>query len=463
MRRSLRLHVFLRLLLCAALVIVVNRLIAQQLLREQVVEQAYVDMQDSILACKSFDLSYTDLDKCIVQIHRGEIQSGLASQYKFCFPAKAVNEKSTTGFCSTQPETQTTWKTADDPQFEYTQTKIEGTDWIAVRMSDATNRLELWLSTERVDHFVMRMWQWRDKTIIYVLPAVLLLLAVMALYMTRFVIGVLDELKQTLSTLNVRNIDTRVQIVPHFRELEPLASVFEQMQVRLEKSFDQCQRFVSDASHELRTPLSILRGQAQRLIDESESSSDTQRQLRSIADEVERLIDIVNKLLLLSQADSKELYSQMTLINMSALLSSFIQDVQALESDVLVQSIIKPDLWLYADEVLITQLVQNLFSNALKYNIPGGWVRTTLVQRHDVIELRIENTTGKLRPELQEHAFERFFRGDKSRSRQTGGLGLGLSICQEIARVHLGALDIEITQENTFVIKFVAATPRAQQ
>jgi signal transduction histidine kinase len=460
LKRSLGLHIFLRLLLCAALVIVINRVIAQYMLTDQITKQVFVDMQDSLAACQSLRLSEIEFNNCIARTHHGELTGALATQYTLCSDGKAIRADTPIEFCQALLSTSTPWKATANSQFEYMQAQFESTEWIAVRLSKDARGPQLALRTENINNFVMQMWQWRDATLIYVVPAVLLLLVFMALYMTRFVIGVLNQLKKTLSMLNVSNIDTRVQIAPHFRELEPLASVFEQMQVRLEKSLDQRQRFVSDASHELRTPLSILRGQAQRLIDESQPGSVQQSQLRSIADEVERLIDIVNKLLLLSQADSKELYSQMMPIDMSSFLTGFVHDVRSLESDAHIQSTIEPNLWINADETLIAQLTENLFSNALKYNIAGGWVRATLVRREDKIEFRLENTTGQLRPELQEQAFERFYRGDKSRSRQSGGLGLGLSICLEIARVHQGTLEIEITHAGTFVIRFNAPLAR---
>ena len=114
-----------------------------------------------------------------------------------------------------------------------------------------------------------------------------------------------------------------------------------------------------------------------------------------------------------------------------------------------------------ADETLLTQLVQNLFANALKYNIQNGWVQAKLAVDQGTLKLCIENTAGPLSPEIEAQAFERFFRGDKSRSRQTGGFGLGLSICQEIAHLHKGKMSLKVTPKNTFLVCFVA--PASQQ
>jgi signal transduction histidine kinase len=410
----------------------------------------------SLSACQQFNSGTTELAKCLLQANHGIMSSSLSGLYTICDPDNLSTGQHNTDHCSELYRAQSFWQKDEDPRFEYTYTQLNGKDWIAVRLPGAANGSQLWISTDKINHFVKQLWDLRDNTLIYVVPAILLLLAFMALYMTRFVIGVLTELKQSLATINVNNLDKRVRIIPHFTELEPLASVFEQMQIRMERTLEQRQRFASDASHELRTPLSILRGTTQRLIDESDPGSDTQMRLRSVGDEVERLIDIVDRLLLLSQADSDELRSRMTHLNFSNLLESYVQDVQALESDIDVQSQIEPGIFLHADKTLLTQILQNLFANALKYNIPNGWIRAILVRRQDTLELKIENTTSNLRPEVQEHAFERFFRGDPSRSRQTGGLGLGLSICQEIARAHGGSLSLEITKDNRFIIRFVA-------
>lgn len=464
MRRSLRLQVFLRLFFSALLVILVNRFIAQHLLTEQIAQQARLDMGHHLSACQQFPVGTTGLSDCILKPDGVELTRSLSAQYKVCARDAAALDKRQAQQCQRLLSTQTSWQRGQNARFEYTHVDLDGTTWIGVKLLQPVNRSgsgsQLWISSDDIDLFVKQLWDLRDNTLIYVVPAILLLLVLMALYMTRFVMGVLNQLNQSLSTVNINNVDKRVKIIAHFNELEALASVFEQMQIRMEESFDQRQRFVSDASHELRTPLSILRGTAHRLIDESEPGSDAQLQLRSVADEIERLIDIVDRLLLLSRADSDDLRGQMTLVDLSELLRSYVFDLQALESGVDIQAHIEPGIYMQADETLLTQLLQNLFANALKYNIHDGWVRARLAIRQGMLELCIENTTGPLRPEIEAQAFERFFRGDKARSRQTGGFGLGLSICQEIAHLHEGKMDLKVTPENTFVISFVAPLSR---
>ena len=120
--------------------------------------------------------------------------------------------------------------------------------------------------------------------------------------------------------------------------------------------------------------------------------------------------------------------------------------------NVRIEDSIQPDLIWHCDRSLIQQLIHNLYTNAVKYNVPGGWIKFTLNSDGHMLQLAIENPSENIPVDLNEKAFDRFYRGDVARSRKVGGTGLGLSICNEIAILHQGTLTLEPTLSQTVIV-----------
>lgn len=329
--------------------------------------------------------------------------------------------------------------------------------WYAVRFKDRRNGPEVWLDSQEIDALMLRVWALRDRNTIYALPTILLTLFALTLYLTYVVMRPITSIQNNMAKLTANTLDQSSVLQAPFKEFETLVKVFDDLRSRLNDSFTKARRFASDASHELRTPLTILRGNVERLIHDLPVGSDAQVRMRSMSDEVERLIEITEKLLLLSRADANSLKQDLTDVNVSQLLTQLVKDVQSFQSSLKVTSAIEPNVIWRCDKTLVHQLIQNLYANAVNYNQAQGWIHFTLAQSNGSFQLSVENPTSGAPADLSERAFDRFYRGDASHTRQVDGLGLGLSICLEIAKLHKAALSLRVTEKQTVVATLSAA------
>ncbi len=217
----------------------------------------------------------------------------------------------------------------------------------------------------------------------------------------------------------------------------------------LERSFKQASRFSGDAAHELKTPLAILQGELERNLQQAEPESQMQQSLSSLLDEVRRLSGIVRKLLLLSLADAGRMNLYRVEVNLSEILAQVEEDIELLAPHLKVQTEIAGQLQVLGDRDLLTQVVQNLVSNAIKYNLPDGWIRIYAEQQKASVLITITNSSKNILPSDRERIFERFYRGDPVRTRsEVEGTGLGLSLSREITRAHGGDLILDSTPSN---------------
>jgi signal transduction histidine kinase len=143
-------------------------------------------------------------------------------------------------------------------------------------------------------------------------------------------------------------------------------------------------------------------------------------------------------------------------MHVSQFMQELVEDAQSFHPNLQIKHNIKDDVVWLCDEQLIHQLIQNLYTNAVKYNTPNGWIAVDLTSTNGQITLTIENPTQEVSQDLAERGFERFYRGDASRTREVDGFGLGLSICQEIAYVHRGRLALQVTTDQTVRVTLTA-------
>ncbi len=224
-----------------------------------------------------------------------------------------------------------------------------------------------------------------------------------------------------------------------------LLKVFNQMMGRLERSFKQALRFSADAAHELKTPLAILQGELECALQQVDSGSELQQKFSHLLDEVCRLSTIVRKLLLLSLADAGQMRLHAIEMDLSKMLVDLTDDLEILAPELELQSEIGQNLKIWGDRDLIVQVLQNLLTNAIKYNLPSGWVRIEAKLYGFTVCVTVSNSSETIPISEHKQIFERFHRGGSARNRQIEGTGLGLSLSREIARAHGGDLKIDRT------------------
>jgi signal transduction histidine kinase len=312
------------------------------------------------------------------------------------------------------------------------------------------------LPKKAIDNFLDELWSYRNRHLVYVLPLIFTMFVFIALATITLVMNPIRGLEKSLNRMSADNLGTADTVNSKYKEFDGITNIYKDLRLRLDESFRKARNFTSYASHELKTPLTILRGTAEQLIAQLPVGSSAQVQAGQMGEEVERLIEITDKLLLLSRADAKALVAQRKDLDFSGFLDVLVEDAALFQEGIQIESDIAPGLVWHCDRVLIKQLVHNLYTNAVKYNVPGGYIRFVLQRLGDTLTLTVSNSCANVSSDVVDHAFDRFFRGDPSRSRSVDGLGLGLSICQEIAKVHQGSLRFVLQDKSTVALTLTA-------
>lgn len=275
------------------------------------------------------------------------------------------------------------------------------------------------------------------------IPSVLLLIAASGWWIAQRALRPIRTLSNMAEGITARGLDQRIPLHNEDAEFNRLIQVFNRMMDRLETSFHQAVRFSADAAHELKTPLTILQGELEQALQNAVPESPEQQLYNTLFEEVQRLKTIIQKLLLLSLADSGQLRIHLIPNNLTQLVEEAIADVEILAPHLKTRQRLDKDVMVNADADLLRQVIQNLISNAIKYNCLHGKIHLRLRREKAGIRLTIANTGAGIPAEDRGKVFDRFFRADKTRNRKIDGLGLGLSLAREIARAHSGELILE--------------------
>ena len=334
--------------------------------------------------------------------------------------------------------------------------EAEGTLWTMTKMITPTQIVVSAVSHAQVENQLEEIKILRMATLKHIIPVILLIVILGALFLTRKMLQPTFKIQASLQNLNSRDLSVRISTTNEDREFIEFINVFNAMLERLEKSFMQASRFSSDAAHELRTPLTIIQGQVERAINEAPLGSTNQIQLTLIADEIQRLSAITQKLLLLSQADAGRLYLDLQSINISDILDELVSDASMFEQQLDIQSKIQKRIFFKTDPNLFQQLLNNLWTNALKYNLPDGWIEIIAFTQGGQLHLSFSNPSKGITTDSTAQLFERFYRDDSAHNRKIDGTGLGLSICREIAVANKGTLTFDIDANNIVTVKLIA-------
>lgn len=279
-------------------------------------------------------------------------------------------------------------------------------------------------------------------------PLGLLLLAAGGWLIGHLALRPVDRIARTAKDMTAHRLDARISTEKADEEFRRLIDVINGMLERLDMSFHQATRFSADAAHELKTPLAILQAQLERSLQRAADASPEQLEYAEQLDEVQRLKVILQKLFLLSLTDAGQLPLNSAAINLAELARSAAADVEFLAPDRTLTIDAPAELIAHGDAHLINQILENLISNAVKFGAENGWIKINVAEQNGNTVITVANNGTPIPSEDQEKIFERFYRGDPARSRQTEGTGLGLSLAREIAKAHGGKLSLEQSDEH---------------
>jgi heavy metal sensor kinase len=280
------------------------------------------------------------------------------------------------------------------------------------------------------------------NTLFIGVPLGLLLLATGGWIIGNLALRPVDRIARTAQDMTVHRLNARISADNTDEEFRRLIGVINGMLERLDMSFHQATRFSADAAHELKTPLAILQAQIERSLQRAQDESPEQREYAEQLDEVQRLKIILQKLLLLSQTDAGQLQLCADDFNLAEQVRTTADDIEILAPDRTVIMDAPAELMTKGDAHLINQILENLISNAVKFGEEGGRIEIKAARQNESAVVTVANSGIPIPPEDQERIFERFYRIDPSRSRQTEGTGLGLSLARELARAHGGDLTL---------------------
>ena len=281
----------------------------------------------------------------------------------------------------------------------------------------------------------------RNSLIITVLLA--LLGGVVTYFISGHALRPIREFSDKIEEVQAQNLsDSRIE-ENNVKELNQLGISYNKMLERLSEAFEIQRQFSANAAHELRTPLALMQVQLDLYNSASHpgNDADTLQTIKMVTEQNDKLNRMVKTLLDMSELQS---VGRDDKIILDAIVEEVLADLEPLAVEKNIKLIGKcEDATMIGSDILIYRLVYNLVENAIKYNHPLGQVTVTAYQRNKHVYLSVEDTGSGIPKELRERVFEPFFRVDKSRSRELGGVGLGLALVHEIVRVHDGSICIK--------------------
>ena len=284
----------------------------------------------------------------------------------------------------------------------------------------------------------------------YITAAVTLLSGILAYFVSGHALKPLRSFASQVEKVQLNNLaDMKIDedVLPEFKQF---SRSFNQMLERLNNAFAAQRQFTGNAAHELRTPLALMQAQLELFSAEHPAVlPETAEFLALLREQTERLTQMIRTLLEMSNLRQVARNEQ---IQLAPMIEEIFTDLAPLSDKRGVTLTAEGDGFLTGSDALIYRLIFNLTENAVKYNRPGGSVRVSVTQEPEKLLLRVSDTGYGIPGEYQQSIFQPFFRIDKSRSREYGGAGLGLSLVWEITDLHGGSVRVEESSENGTVI-----------
>jgi heavy metal sensor kinase len=289
-------------------------------------------------------------------------------------------------------------------------------------------------------------------------PIVLLAAAAGGYWLSTRALAPVDQIIDEAQTINTTNLSTRLSVPATGDELQRLSQTLNQMLDRVEQSVLQVRRFTADASHELRAPMTLIYTAAQFALRRDRSADELKDSLQKILRAAKRCTDLINQLLWLARSDAGNSRMELVSTNVVSVLSDVVSEAAMLAADKgLTMASDLPDtpVVIALDEASFRRMMLILLDNAVKYTPPGGSVRVSMTQREHHTQIAVADSGIGIPTEQLPFIFDRFWRADQVRSRESGGTGLGLAIASDIAQSHGAELKVESTlgHGSTFTVR----------
>ncbi len=293
------------------------------------------------------------------------------------------------------------------------------------------------------------------KNSLIISAALALLGGVATYFISGHALRPIRELSDKIEKVQAQNLaDSRIE-ENQVKELNQLSVSYNRMLERLSEAFEIQRQFTANAAHELRTPLALMQVQLDLYHSNShpDNDADTVQMIKMVTEQNDRLNKMVKTLLDMSELQTVGRDDEIIL---DALVDEVLEDLEPLAEGKNIRLIGKcKDITMVGSDILIYRLVYNLVENAIKYNHSGGQVIVTADRKEKHVYLSVEDTGTGIPEELKERVFEPFFRVDKSRSRELGGVGLGLALVREIVRVHDGSITVKANPSGGTIFEVV--------
>jgi heavy metal sensor kinase len=277
------------------------------------------------------------------------------------------------------------------------------------------------------------------------LPLVVVLAGVGGYVLARRALTPIDHLASEARRITAERLHERLSVPNQHDEIGRLAAVINDTFARLESSFEQLRRFTADASHELRTPLSVIRGIGEVGLGETRTPAEYKEAMGSMLEEVDRLTTLVDTLLRLSYGDAGTVRLSREAIDLGQLTRDVVSSLGILaeERNQRLAVDVADGLSVTADRLVLREAITNVVDNAIKYSPQASTIDIRAHADTSQAVLTVADQGPGIAPDHRERIFDRFFRLDEARSRDSGGTGLGLSIAKWAVEVNGGRISVE--------------------
>jgi heavy metal sensor kinase len=321
-------------------------------------------------------------------------------------------------------------------------------DGTRVRLVSRTHSLDGRRILIRLGHTEEPLWSRLDEMMIasvFALPLVLALAGFAGYGLVRRALGPIEQMARRAQEITPQRLHERLPNDNTGDELGQLARVFNETLARLEQAFEQLRRFTADASHELRTPLAAIRSVGEVGLQKDGSRAEYRDIIGSMLEEVNRLTSLVDNLLTISRADAGSLQLELVDVPVMQLVREAAALFEVLVEEKALNLIVTGDesATVQGDRLFLRQALVNLLHNAVKYSPLGGTISVRVKSSLNEVAVDIEDNGPGIPLEDRQKIFDRFYRVDRARWRESGGAGLGLSITKWVVEAHGGKIGLE--------------------